>query len=413
MAIVCVVFALGGCTTTGRNAQIDRALEDYYLGNYSSAKTQLQPFADKLSPDYVLNNLRYGSAALSDYDLDRAETAFYRAYEVMNAGKVNDAGRATAAVVVHEGFKVWKGEPFERAMANFYLGLVYYMRQDYDNARAAFENALFKLRDYGEGDDKTDEYREYESDFTIAYVMLARTWLRLDEPEKARDMLERVRQIRPDVAPLADVDLHERSNVLLVVDVGYGPRKVTQYDNSIVTFSPKPSQVGPVPLPTVLVDGQMVPSSLGAPAVDLIALSDDRRWQSIDTIRLAKSAIGTGLMGVGAYQGMKRKPDYGSAAALIAAGALLKASSGADLRHWETLPRTTFLIPLRLPPGRHDVTIRLGGPYGLSQTWQGILAPEQADSAYYIRLSRNSSGTYRWPPAGLRAQPDQVISSSH
>ena len=47
-----------------------------------------------------------------------------------------------AAAVLAEKLKVWKGEPFERAMVNFYLGLIYYIQQDYGNARAAFENAL-------------------------------------------------------------------------------------------------------------------------------------------------------------------------------------------------------------------------------------------------------------------------------
>ena len=69
---------------------------------------------------------------------------------MINSVGVNDGGRTLGAVLVDEKIHIWKGEPFERAMANFYLGLIYYMRGDYDNARGAFENALFKLRDYGE-----------------------------------------------------------------------------------------------------------------------------------------------------------------------------------------------------------------------------------------------------------------------
>ena len=92
-----------------------------------------------------------------------AEAGFYRAYEVINSMGVNAGGRSLGAVLVDEKIKVWKGEPFERAMANYYLGLVYYMRHEYDNARGAFENALFKLRDFSGDDDKKG--REVESDF--------------------------------------------------------------------------------------------------------------------------------------------------------------------------------------------------------------------------------------------------------
>src|SRR6185436_12119761 len=94
-----------------------------------------------------------GSAALADYNLREAEAAFLRAYEVINSVGVNNGGRTLGAVLVDEKIKVWRGEPFDRAMLNFYLGLVYYMQHDYDNARGAFENALFKLRDYGETKD--------------------------------------------------------------------------------------------------------------------------------------------------------------------------------------------------------------------------------------------------------------------
>ena len=88
------------------------------------------------------------------------------------AGGAQNAGGTPHVFRRHEKIKVWKGEPFERAMANFYLGLIYYMRHDYNNARGAFENALFKLRDYGEGKDKKDEYRRVESNFALACVML-------------------------------------------------------------------------------------------------------------------------------------------------------------------------------------------------------------------------------------------------
>ena len=212
-------------------------------------------------------------------------------------------------------------------MANFYLGLVYYIRQDYDNARAAFENALFKLRDY-EGKDKADEYREQESNFTIAYVMLGRCWLKLGEEDKAQDMFRRAAELRPELRDLASFQRQRDSNVLLVVDFGSGPEKVTEYSNSVVAFVPDPRQVGPIPPPRVWVDNQYLDlRGVNAPPIDLLAMAQDRRWQSIDTIRLTKDILGTGLMAAGAYQGVRRHPDYGSAAALFLGGALLKASA--------------------------------------------------------------------------------------
>jgi tetratricopeptide (TPR) repeat protein len=402
------LLALSGCTYTGGSPEIARALIDYETGHYASAEQILAPLAEKTDENYVLNNLRLASVALADYDLPLAESAFYKAYEVMNSTGVNDGGRGAAAALIHEKFKIWKGEPFERAMCNFYLGTLYYMRQDYNNARAAFENAIFKLKDYDEIKDHDSPYHEVESDFTGAYVMLGRCYMRLGENDKAADMFNRAARLRPDLQTLAKLDENINTNVLLVVDFGDGPNKVTEYDNSIVTFMPRPQMVGPIPHPRVIVNGKNynVQGFDRAP-VDLLELAQDRKWQDIDTIRVFKSAIGTGLMAAGGYEAGRaqyrydnshRQRDTWAGAALFAAGALLKASSGADIRYWETLPRTTFILPLELRPGQYDITVSFGG---LSQTWRGIIAPEKNDATYYMRIQRFNTPPRNWPPPKL------------
>ena len=409
-----VAFLCGCANPTGRTPQISRALDDYHIGRYDAARAVLTPLAAKTNNDYVLNNVRLGSVALAEYDLPEAEAAFYRAYEVINSTKVNDLGRATAAALFSENAKVWRGEPFERAMVNFYLGLIYYMQQDYSNARAAFENSLFKLRDYGgttKGD--IDEYREVESDFALALIMLGRCWQRLDREDQAADCFARAAKLRPDLAELANDAQHARSNVLLVIEFGQGPEKVMAGDNSVVGFYPTPSQVPPLPHPRVNVDDKPIRvKGLNNPTVDLIEMAQDRRWQSIDTIRVTKSVIGTGLMAAGAYQSAI-KDDQGSAAALLAAGILTKLSATADLRHWEMLPRTIYLVPLYLPPGKHNVTIGFGPGNRLSQTWHNIAAPESAEATYFFRITPTTSGTHEWPPPNYATGRDEEQRVSH
>jgi tetratricopeptide (TPR) repeat protein len=388
---------MSGCNTTGRDNAISGAIGDYYAGRYEPARQVLSPLAQKTDENYALNNVRLGSVALAEYDLRLAESSLYKAYEVMNSVNVNDPGRSAAAVAVSEHLKVWKGEPFERAMANFYLGLVYYMKHDYANARAAFENALFKLRDYGEGQVKSDQYKEAESDFTIAYIMLGRCWRQLGDLDKARDIFNRVVKLRPDLKYLVEGESFDHANVVLVVDFGQGVEKRLGADNSIMIMVPDPQQAPPVPAAAVSVDGKPIDlRGQNQPPIDLVALAHQRRWQSIDTIRVVKSAVGTGLMAASAYSAYEGHRD--TALGLAAAGLLLKATSTADLRHWEMLPRTTFILPLELPPGPHNVTVNVGG---IQQTWRGIVAPEKADNAYYMRLQPMANAVYTWPPAGM------------
>src|SRR4051794_25740379 len=210
------------------------------MGDYHGAAELLRPLAKDTNEDFVLNNVRLGSAAIADYQFAEAEAAFLRAYEVINSVGVNEGGRSLGAALVDEKIKIWKGEPYERAMANFYLGLIYYIRHDYDNARASFENALFKLRDYANPDDKQHGYREQESNFILANLMLAKSWQRLGRDDMARQEFDRVTQLRSDMRMLADERLNAESNLLLVVDFGYGPQKVTTEDGSVVGFAPPP-----------------------------------------------------------------------------------------------------------------------------------------------------------------------------
>lgn len=195
--------------------------------------------------------------------------------------------------------------------------------------------------------------------------------------------------------------MHRGSNVLVVVDAGHGPRRDTDFDNAILAFRPTPAQVGPPPIPGVLVDNQ--PYNLGGitqPPTDLVALAQDRRWQSIDTIRTTKSALGTGLLaggGVMAVKGLgegrsRMQSDLIIAGSLAAAGLFLKATSQADVREWGVLPRATYILPLTLTPGTHTVTISLSD--GSTQTWTNLQAPAQGESTLYLRLHRFSGYAY-------------------
>lgn len=395
-----------GCQDTKSLKQGASSVRDYFDGDFVRAMQKLQKLSQKTDENYVLNNLRLGSVALTSYDLNESENAFLRAWEVINAGGVNSGARSVAAVWIDEKLKIWKGEPYERALASFYLGLVYYIQRDYDNARAAFENALFKLRDYADPEKKSTDYTEQESTFVLAHVMLGRTYLRLGREDLARESFEQASRLQPRLSALANPSVHADSNVLLVVDFGYGPKKVTDYDGTIVGFAPTPASAGRLPIPRVTVDGQDYPlGPLGEPTIDTLAMAQDRRWQSIDTIRTVKTTVGTGLIAAGAgygiYKGAKgnfEAQDAAIVAGLVAAGAILKATSQADTRQWEMVPRTVYVLPLKLSPGTHDLTVWFPEMNHLQQRWVGLEASDQEEFTYYMRINRWWPGPWYWPP---------------
>jgi tetratricopeptide (TPR) repeat protein len=367
--------------------QIDsrEAVADYLEGGYPRARQLLEPLAKKTNEDFVLNNVRLGSTNLALYDIPGSQAAFLTAYEVLNSYGVNTGGRTLGAVLVDEKIKIWRGEPFERAMANFYLGLTYYIQADYNNARAAFENALFKLHDYG-ADPKAvdaDKFREVDSNFILAQYMLGRCYQRLGKEDVAASNFNRVVSLAPQLAALSDPAMNKRSNVLLIVDYGKGPYKATTADGAISGFVPTPEMIGPPPRPDVMVDGGYA-FMANPPLVDLILLAQDQRWQSIDTIRTIKTVLGSGLIAGGAYEALtaRRSGDAAIGLGLIAAGALLKASSQADTRVWGMLPRSTYAIPLTLTPGKHDVTVSFPS---VRQTL-AVNVPNSGETTCYFRV---------------------------
>src|SRR5207253_1565231 len=73
---IALIFAIGGCAASKREMIVDRAVMDYYAGDYQRAREALIPLSEKTDEDFVLNNARLGSASLVDYHLDEAEAAF-------------------------------------------------------------------------------------------------------------------------------------------------------------------------------------------------------------------------------------------------------------------------------------------------------------------------------------------------
>lgn len=402
--ILCIMLlgavALGGCNSTP--APVTNALVLYDSGNYTAAAAELKPLASQKTENFVLNSCRYGSCALAAGELSDAEQAFMQAYEVINGVNTNDGGRTLGATLVFEGVKVWKGEPFERAMAHYYLGLINLIKTppDYENARAAFRNSLFKLRAYAvdkKGEPEADQYQAFESNFALGFFGLGYAYLRdvtvPDHLAQAKANFDMAVKLQPTLADVVDQVMNPDTNTLLFVDYGSGPKRSPKgWYNEESAFGPTPAEAGPIPPAALFVDGQQRPIPSRTSMVDTLAMAQDQKWQDIDTIRKTKAVIGTGAMAAGAgvtAYGADRG-DAGTALAgvgIMALGAALAASSQADLRYWEFLPRTVYVIPAHIDPGTHNVQVNVNGH--VSPPFNATIRPKVPngpDTVLYLRI---------------------------
>lgn len=433
-----IVLLLAGLAATGcAPAPMDWGVSEAFFDHrYGTAREIARAdVALAVDENIVLDHLRLGIAAMADGDHDEAEQALLHAYELLISGGVNEQDRVDAATFIHEGVRIWKGEPYEQAMSFYMIATLYMLRGDWENGRAAATNALFTLRDFEDGDDGQprsmreivtdaarseqdgdsdyleDAARPVESEFALGYLTAATCNVLLGRDDAAAPLFDQVRQLNPELDPLVSSLESADYDTLLFIDVGRGPEKQSYGPNgALIRYEPDGRDI-PRPVVSVWVDDDQFIPPVSEPVVDLWTLSQYPRWWSLQSMREAKSAVGDILV----YGGMiasiiggfadESDMQWAGVGATLA-GLLVAASAEADTRHLALLPRSVFIVPLRLGDGRHDVGLHFENDAGSDATWHGLVAGTDGDPRVYWLRMHNGGG------AGMPVWSDQLLFSN-
>jgi tetratricopeptide (TPR) repeat protein len=162
----------------------------------------------------VLNHMRAGLATMELGEFDLAEESFDIALLNIESVYTEDENAARARSLWYaEGRKDFKGEPYERAMAYYYRGLLYILKGDYENARASFKGGLLQ--------DTMAEDTIYQADFALLIFLEGWSSMMLGDWDMAKESFQEVKKFRPDfVIPPRD------HNVLLIAETGKAPQKM-------------------------------------------------------------------------------------------------------------------------------------------------------------------------------------------
>lgn len=161
----------------------------------------------------VLNFERLGLAAMDAGHWSDAEAAFDGALARIEAIYANNDQAARARSLFHnEANKDFKGEPYERAMAYYYRGLLYLRAGDFDNARASFKAAEYQ--------DTLSETETFQEDFAVMNYLTGWTYHCQGQPTSAAEAFEIARQNAPSLAAPGPDD-----KVLLIAELGRAPIK--------------------------------------------------------------------------------------------------------------------------------------------------------------------------------------------
>lgn len=297
----------------------------------------------------------------------------------------NAEARKSRRLFQAEAKKTFIGEPYERAMAWFYRGILYWRDGELDNARACFRSAQFE--------DSDTEHGEYRNDYVLFDYLdgLATAKLGGDGSDAFHRATQSARSAKP---PPYDITV----NTLIFLDFGPGPLKYAggEYGEQL-RFR---TAVSPVQSVQLRVAGQMVNVQ---PADDLNFQATTRGGRVMDHVlanqavfKSAADSFGDAAIIGGAILAntSRRKSNQNEiGAGLMIAGVLSKLAAAAttpeaDTRTWESLPQFLALGQFRLPPGEHTLTVDFldaGGRAKPSfQKQITFTVPERRDAVVYV-----------------------------
>lgn len=412
--LLAATTALGGTALTGCQTPARRnlaAVEAYYEYDFPTARAILRPSANESNAeDVLLDNLRLGVASLADGDLAEAERTLGRSFDLLSTAGLN-ADRTTASVWVNEGVRIWKGEPFEQALGYYWTSVLYAVKGDWENARAAIVNASFRLADFGADQSKEDLARRAADDddyldegYTAVDNQLALARLMqgvaadLSGTAGATESFDAAAAQLPRLEPVVRTLRARDYDTLLIVDYGKGPTKQAYGpDDALSRFALQDR--GPAEL---LVAAAGDADARFPSALNVNALARDYRWNNLEDVRKAKSFFGRALTDVGAAvafsRGSNNDERVAVGAGMVLAGLLLRSGAGADERHMEFAPQHVFVAPLRLGE-RRTLDVAVDTSEGLAAR---IVLPDVAPGTpgaprtIYLRLLGRGSPAPPW-----------------
>jgi len=336
-------------------------VEQYLVDKPEKLRTWYRALYNEGTRNATLNALRLGLAAIELGEYAHAERAFDTALEQIESVYANDErAKQARSKWSRESVKDFKGEPYERAMAYYYRGVLYMRAGDYENARASFLQAQYQST--------ISEGEEYKSHFPMMEYLAGWASQCAGQPDKAQGYFAAATAGSPTLKAPAVND-----TVLMIAELGTAPVKFNEgKDRELLQFKAGISQSTPVSF--TLDAGHTVPGfeagsvswqamNRGGRPIQGVLNGKARFKDGMDAFGNAVTAVGMGAMYGGLLSNNSDAMNMGAAAGAV--GLLFNAFAAAakpeaDARAWENLPDSVHLATMPLPAGAWQVGASIG-----------------------------------------------------
>lgn len=335
--------------------------------------------------DKVLWQYRMAAAAMHRGQYEEAEALLDEVLPKIGGIIASDKDAQKARSLFHgERKKTFIGEPYERVMAYYYRGILYWMDGELDNARACFRSAQFM--------DADTEKKTYAADYVLLDYLDGFLTAKLGGD--GTDAFQRARETAKTSNP---PPYHTDANVIVFLEYGHGPVKYAtgRYEEQL-RFRSGQSQVRSVVLHVGQQDYKIVPYD------DLYYQATTRGGRVMDHI-LANKAVFKGttdtvgdaaiISGLALAHGRNEE-----AAAIVGGlGVLSKIISAAttpeaDTRTWDNLPQFLSFAALEMAAGPQELTVDFqdgGGRTVVSKKVSFAVSHAGKDTVLFVSQLKN------------------------
>ena len=336
--------------------------------------------------DRVLWQYRLAAAALRHGQFSEARTALDEALArlggIFNADKES---RRARGYFTAEAKKTFLGEPYERVMAYYYRGILYWRDGEPDNARACFRSAAF-----ADGD---AEDRAFASDYVLLDYLDGLATAKL-----SGDGSDAFKRARAEAKLALPPEMNPTNNVLFFIEYGAGPTKFAsgQYREELrFRFGTSPAREAMVRVGQALAhvgpydDLNYQASTRGGRVMDHI-LGNKAVFKSATDTAGNVALIGGLTTAVVSEDRTAQEVGLGIAAAGLIAKLISAATTpAADIRCWDNLPLYLSFASFPLPPGQHTATVEFldanRAPIpGLTKTIAFTVGADGKDKVIYV-----------------------------
>jgi tetratricopeptide (TPR) repeat protein len=343
ISTLALLLALTGCSTTPTESWT-RTGDPLVDGRAAIAAAP--------EKDRVLWQYRTGLSAFRQGNYAEAEQMFDAALSRVGAILTPDkSAKKARSYFSEEAKKTFLGEPYERVMAYFYRGILYWMNGEPDNARACFRNAQIQ--------DSDTENREYANDWVLMDYLDGFVTAKYYNGDGADAFKRAAQSFKLGQLP----EYTKNVNTMVFLEFGQGPTKYAtgEYGEQL-RIKPGQSTVNGAWVKIANKAVRIVPyddvnfqaTTRGGRVMDHILANKAVFKSATDTFGTA-AIIGGAV--VAAHHGSE---EVGLG--ILAAGVVSKifaaaTTPNADTRAWENLPGYISFTMLELPPGPHTATI--------------------------------------------------------